>query len=300
MYTDGSGSYTWDVFMGNDTSISSCCNHSSWGTLVLDDWTPTGSGWNETNLTTVTMARYIKLVRDDTGTDLAADSLYEFMFDPPDATLTFELHSYADMHIYDPESRHVGINYTTGEIENQIPGAICSFRDIQRIILPKLAVGEYKVILKGTGTGNYELVVTGQSEDGIVINQTFEGSITEGEIHDAKTEVNTSDASNISISLEDAPEPVIKKGEGVGKVTIPKLCPSIDDVIVDQLDINSINTSKMPDVRIHSAYMVNSSGNGEYSLRFENIENAETIIAVYKIDNEGNWIKLQAEINGSR
>jgi hypothetical protein len=238
LYTDGSGNYTWDVFMGNDTSNPDCCNYSSWETMVLDDWTPTGAGWNETNLTTPMTARYLKLMRDDTGTDLAAESLYEFMFDPPTATLTFELHSYADMHIYDPENRHVGMNYTTGEIENKIPGAACNFSDVQSVTLPKLAVGEYRVILKGTGTGGYELIVTGEGDDGVFTNETASGNITAGEIHDATTAVNTMDITNITITLEDPPEPTIDLDDGVDNVTLDDLYPNIDEV----------DTTAMPDI----------------------------------------------------
>ena len=299
MYTDGSGNYTWDVYMGDNISDPACCNHSSWGTPVLENWTPSTSGWNEVNLTTPATARYIKLMRNDTGDDLAADSLYEFMFDPPTATLTFELHSYADMHIYDPEDRHLGMNYTTGEIENQIPGAVYDFGDVQTATLPKLAVGEYRVILKGTGTGGYELTVTGEDDDGVLTSETVAGNITAGEIHDATAAVNTTDITNITIALEDEPEPTIN-ADGVDNVTLADLYPDIDEVDIDPLDPETIDTTGMPDIAIHTAYMVNASGDGEYTLRFEDVENAELITAVYKINEEGEWVKLPAVINGSR
>ncbi len=55
----------------------------------------------------------------------------------------------------------------------------------------------------------------------------------------------------------------------------------------------------MPDVFIHSTYMVHASGIGEYTLRFENVKDAGAIAAVYKINSEGEWIKLPAMITGS-
>jgi len=299
MYTDGSGSYTWDVYMGDNTGDPDCCNYSTgWGTLVLDNWTPTGSGWNETNLTTPMTGRYIKLMRDDAG-DLAANSLREFLFDPPTATLTFELHSYADMHIYDPENRHTGMNYEIDEIENEIPGAVCNFSDVQTVSLPKLAVGEYRIILKGTGTGGYELMVTGESDAGVFTNETTAGNITEGEIHDATAAVNTTAITNITITLEDEPEPTIDAEDGVDNVTLDDLYPDIDEVDIDLLDPDTIDTTGMPDIAVHTAYMVNASGDGEYTLRFEDVENAELITTVYKINSEGEWIELPTVINGS-
>jgi hypothetical protein len=298
MYTDGN-SYTWNVSMGNDTGDPSCCNYSNWGATVLENWATPYVGWNETNLSTPTTARYLKLMRSDGSGDLNASSLFEFMFDPPEAKLTYELHSYADLHIYDPAGRHVGMNYDTGELENQIPGAICSFGEVQTVSLPKLAVGEYKVILKGTGTGDYELVVTGESEGAKLISATFEGTITEDEIHDATTEVNTAEIGNITITVDEPLEPTVQT-VGVDNVTLAGLYPAIDKVEVERITIEDVNTASMPKVvLVHSVYMIDTTGSGEFVLRFDDVETAEDVTAVYKIAHDGSWILLPSTVNGS-
>ena len=208
MYTSGN-SYTWNVFMGNDTS-GTCCSYSNWGTQVLEDWATPNSGWNETDITPMT-ARYLKLVRSDGSGDLAANSLFEFMFDPPVATLTYELHSYADMHIYDPMDRHVGMNYSTGEMENNIPGAVCSFGAVETVSLPKLADGDYRVLLKGTGRGVYGLIVTGESEEeGVFAREVFARRITQDEMQDGTTGVDTTNVTNVTITAEKPPEPTLQ------------------------------------------------------------------------------------------
>jgi len=65
--------------------------------------------------------------------------------------LTFILHSNADLHVYDPLGRHVGMNYGTGDIEIQIPGATYSSNGGQEIHIPGLETGNYRIVLVGTG-----------------------------------------------------------------------------------------------------------------------------------------------------
>jgi len=94
--------------------------------------------------------------------------------------LTFILHSNADLHIYDPLGRHVGMNYETGEIENEIPGATYSNNGVQEINIPNLELGNYIIELVGTGDGEYTLDVTGGVGDTIVSEDSFTSTITKG------------------------------------------------------------------------------------------------------------------------
>lgn len=68
----------------------------------------------------------------------------------------FSLFSPADIHIYDSQGRHVGID-ERGEIEKQIPGAIYINPEgtlYKTIIIPDADVSqEYMLIVEGTGSG---------------------------------------------------------------------------------------------------------------------------------------------------
>ncbi len=298
MYTSGN-SYTWNVSMGTDTS-GTCCSYSNWGTQVLADWATPNSGWNETEIIPTT-ARYLKLMRSDGSGDLAANSLFEFMFDPPAATLTYELHSYADMHIYDPMARHVGLNYSTGEMENEIPGAVCSFGAVEAVSLPKLADGDYRVLLKGTGRGVYGLIVTGESEEeGIFAREVFARRITEDEMQDGTTGVDTTNVANVTITVEKPPEPTLQ-ALGEVNVTLAGLYPEIERVEVEQIQTEDVNTVSMPEAveEIYSAYMITSLGSGEFALRFNDVEDAANITAVYKVAFDGSWTLLTSSVTGS-
>jgi len=297
MYTNGN-SYTWNVSMGNDTS-GTCCSYSNWGTQVLANWATPNSGWTEIDITPTT-ARYLKLMRSDGSGDLTADSLFEFMFDPPAVTLTYELHSHADMHIYDPVGRHVGMNYSTGEIENEIPGAVYKFGAVETVSLPKLADGDYRVLLKGTGTGVYGLIVTGESEKGVFACRVFARRITEDEMQDATTEVDTTEATNVTITVEKPPEPTVQS-LGVANVTLAGLYPEIERVKVERIQTEEVNTVSMPEVVevIYSAYMITSLGSGEFALRFDDVEDAANITAVYKVAFDGSWTLLHSTVTGS-
>ncbi|MDY6965906.1 MAG: hypothetical protein SVM80_08060 [Halobacteriota archaeon] len=297
MYTDGN-SYTWDVFMGNDTS-GSCSSSPSWGTLVLNDWaTPVVNDWTKAYLSTPTTAKYIKLLRSDTGGDLAANSLYEFMFDPPNANLTIDVDEETELHVYDPEGRHIGLNSETDEIDYEIPGADIN-TTTQTVFLTKLSVGDYKVILDGTENHEYELTVTGESEDGELINETFIGNITENEQHDSAVEVDTTDLDNILVSLEVPEETIVIEDGYEYNVIFDGLYPDIDNVEIDIYEVDVNNSTGMPlDIEVVSSCMVNSSGSGDFVLRFEDVQEADKIDFVYKINMAGEWIVLPWEIDG--
>ncbi len=68
----------------------------------------------------------------------------------------FSLFSPAEIHVYDSQGRHVGID-ESGEIETQIPGAIYINPEgtlYKTIIIPDADVArEYRLIMKGTGSG---------------------------------------------------------------------------------------------------------------------------------------------------
>jgi hypothetical protein len=153
--------------------------------------------------------------------------------------LTFVLHSNADLHVYDPLGRHVGMNYDTGEIEIQIPNATCS-ADPQNITIHELIPGNYRIVLFGTDTGEYTLNVTGGVGDGIVSGESFTGAISEGEVHDA--DVNVAMITWLTIHIEE-PDPVaamVQSAPGTGNVSFVSDSGTIED-------LTALNESDLPE-----------------------------------------------------
>jgi len=104
---------------------------------------------------------------------------------PPPANLWMSiiLASNADLHIYDPQGRHIGMNYDTGEIENEIPGASFEIdpQGRQIVSLRELEAGTYRIELVGTGTGDYSLTIEGYRDDQVTSTEVYEGTIQEGQ-----------------------------------------------------------------------------------------------------------------------
>ena len=104
---------------------------------------------------------------------------------PPPANLWMSiiLASNADLHIYDPQGRHVGMNYDMGEIENEIPGASFEIdpQGRQIVSLRELEAGRYRIELVGTGTGDYSLTIEGYRDDQVTSTEIYEGTIQEGQ-----------------------------------------------------------------------------------------------------------------------
>lgn len=116
----------------------------------------------------------------------------------PERTMVIDLESHADLHVYDPAGRHMGINYETNTVEQSIPGA--SFKLLnedgdevpydgstpaeglhQAANLPVLAVGGYRILLIGTSDGCYEVAINGLQDGEVLCCKTYEGQICEGE-----------------------------------------------------------------------------------------------------------------------
>ncbi|RLG17087.1 hypothetical protein DRN63_03370 [Nanoarchaeota archaeon] len=109
--------------------------------------------------------------------ELLASGCWQVRIDP-----SYDL----DLHIFDAEGRHVGINYTTEEIEIEIPGAAYTGDEKQgfeTIFLP-LDVTNFRIEIIGRNistSANYVLTVYYLNKSGRVDrNWIFTGSIVEG------------------------------------------------------------------------------------------------------------------------
>ena len=102
-----------------------------------------------------------------------------------DLWMSIILASNADLHVYDPDGRHVGKNYVTGEIEVEIPGATFEedAQGRQIIDVNELEAGNYRVELVGTGDGEYSLTVDGYRDENVVSSTTFSQDIQQGDTH---------------------------------------------------------------------------------------------------------------------
>jgi len=105
--------------------------------------------------------------------------------------------SHADVHVYDPQGRHVGVNYATMTVDSAIPGA--AFRLLgedgeelpfvypipesarQMVYLPQLVSGSYRIEIIGTSNGPFELTVEGSQDDQVVTTHVFVGEVTIGQ-----------------------------------------------------------------------------------------------------------------------
>jgi squalene-hopene/tetraprenyl-beta-curcumene cyclase len=99
--------------------------------------------------------------------------------------VTFKVDSPADLHIYDPLNRHVGINYVTGEIEIEVPNSTYSGpgTEPQIITVADPVAGTYRVELVGKATGPYTLRIEGVVDSTLVYTESYSGAINIGEVH---------------------------------------------------------------------------------------------------------------------
>lgn len=162
---------------------------------------------------------------------------------PPDiqrlSYLTFILHSNADLHVYDPLGRHVGKNYETGGIDLEIPNATYSV-DPQNITIPELIPGNYRIVLVGTGTGEYTLNVTGGVGNDTVSEDSYTGNITEGEVHDAIVNVAMITWLTIHVDEPEPVDPIVLSATGTGNVSFITDAGTIED-------LTALNESEMPE-----------------------------------------------------
>jgi len=154
--------------------------------------------------------------------------------------LTFILCSNADLHVYDPLGRHVGKNYDTGEIDLEIPNATYTSNGAQNITIPGLETGNYRIVLIGTGTGEYTLNVTGGVGNDTVSEDSYTGNITEGEVHDAEVNVAMITWLTIHVEEPDEMDTMVQAATGTGPVYFILEASEIED-------ITALNESDMPE-----------------------------------------------------
>ncbi len=121
-----------------------------------------------------------------------------------------------DLHVYDPLGRHVGLNYTTGELELGIPNSTYEVEgNVTHVMIDWAMDGDYRIELVARGSGNYTLLAV-KSVGGIVTDYSLEaGNITEGET--IAYEFSTSD---LNASLSFLPSVVRPRMPALANVTL--------------------------------------------------------------------------------
>jgi hypothetical protein len=122
---------------------------------------------------------------------------------PTKLWMSIILASNADLHVYDPQGRHAGMNYETGQIENKIPGATFGIdsQGRQIVTLPQLEAGTYRLELVGIRTGPYSLTIKGYRDEEETSSETIEGTIEKGQ-DQVSTVTITSIVGELTINVE--------------------------------------------------------------------------------------------------
>ena len=147
------------------------------------------------------------------------------------------LASHADLHLYDSDGHHVGLNYETGEAEEQIVGATYRvFPDgTQEITVPDLATKVHRVELVGTGNGGYELTSDVLRDDQVVTSYTTASTIRRSQIKTALAPVVVGDDRLAVVQMEapiTVPEQPTMRVRGTGvEVTWPRYEDQDADVL---------------------------------------------------------------------
>jgi pSer/pThr/pTyr-binding forkhead associated (FHA) protein len=163
----------------------------------------------------------------------------------------FILGSPADLHVYDSQERHVGINYSTGEIDEDIPGSHYEeIGDTVRIIIEN-ATDTYRVEIVGKEDGEYHLTVSQPVEivkpDGSTevsrINIPVSSQIKKGE-----TQTVEYDRDELSHDVNDAVSEIVKE-RGIAEMdeeTESRIIEEASEKVVSTIDTDE---DGIPDIK---------------------------------------------------
>ncbi|MEM2439962.1 MAG: prenyltransferase/squalene oxidase repeat-containing protein [Candidatus Bathyarchaeia archaeon] len=105
-------------------------------------------------------------------------------------SIIFRVDSPADLHVYDSENRHVGINYETGEVEIEIPAATYTGPGTEPQIITILdPVGTYRIEMVGKIAGDWTLTIQGFIGAEMFFSKSYTGHIIPGQIYQSTATV---------------------------------------------------------------------------------------------------------------
>lgn len=115
------------------------------------------------------------------------------------------------LHVYDNESRHVGFNRETSEIETEIPGSYYEDKGNTTFIILPENMTDFEVTVDGKDAHEYvetyELVISSIIDDELVDEKTIEDTIEQGKTQDFNVKLGLNRKITIEIPEEPAEEP---------------------------------------------------------------------------------------------
>ncbi len=110
----------------------------------------------------------------------------------PETILCITLESaFTDLHAYNPNQRHVGVDYRSDNVEEKIPDSTYELMlpeaddsdsgPMQTIAFPLYAAGDYKVKLVGTRDEPFQMTVAALRDGKPLVERSYAGEIAEGE-----------------------------------------------------------------------------------------------------------------------
>jgi hypothetical protein len=176
----------------------------------------------------------------------------------------YVLHSPCDLHIYDSNGNHDGINYTSGEAECQIPHSFYIINGTQTIMLLDPS-GVYTVRLIGTGNGTYHLEVRSISAGVTTSDRWINGTITDGQTIDYDVRIGSSGVPmfmlNASVDFQSNTLNLESKGKWITAYVELPIGFDVADINVSSITLNN-TIPVFPDGPTHVGY--NDTSNVKY------------------------------------
>ncbi len=150
------------------------------------------------------------------------------------------LHSGVNLHIYDIYGRHMGINYTTGKIDDQIPNSILIIRNgtISEVLLMEPR-GTYRVYLVGVNRSMFHLEVMKVVNSSIVNRTVIVGNATKGKTYEITLTASPVNTTYRVSKPKVSPDFCVEVSTHVGNVTIISNVGKI-------VDLKALNISEVP------------------------------------------------------
>jgi hypothetical protein len=193
-----------------------------------------------------------------------------------------------DLHLYDSSGRHVGLNYSNGEIDDEIPESYYSGPDAepQRITITNPVDNKYMIMLLGTSQGIYQMKIEGHISDTLVYSQVFDGNTDVGDFRISGLAIPIENPFELVVDFDNTP-PITSLAIGEPKYE------SAATYIVPETSFTLQATDQESGVNSTFYKIYNATLSGawqKYSTPFNltGYKNGNYTIAFYSVDNAGN------------
>jgi len=190
---------------------------------------------------------------------LALQTPQTLSLEQPQMQLSIILESHADLHVYDSIGRHTGFNFSYNIIDEQIPGSSFLILDpngdevpydgntpaegFQQVInLPLEQDAQFRVEIRGTSDGPFNLAINGLVGDGIVSTYNFDGTIDPNKwfFTNVNVELTDSGLTLAADSLDNGPVFLIYPSEAT-LIVEPNTTKTYTFRILEMTGVNDVN-----------------------------------------------------------